>query len=45
MAQLFSNSGDPDLMQLSVASDLGLQYSALFANYSFGGLQTKKEIV
>ena len=38
MAKLFENSGDPDQMLHSAASDLG---SALFANYHFRGLQTK----
>ena len=37
MAKLFANSGGPDQMPHSAASDLGL---ALFANYPFRGLQT-----
>ena len=37
MAKLFANSGDPNQMPHSAASDLGLQ----FASYPFGDLQIK----
>ena len=38
ITKLFTNSGDPDQMPCSAASDLGY---VLFANYIFWGLQTK----